>query len=195
MLDIFFYSESTIMKIINHTIYIKLVTTVTVVVFLLLSNISAFADTQNGKLQRSRDLANLIESYQVIPDHKYYTCGSYDKPNAILGVHKDYQLVSDIWQCIPNVDSTQMEKWIRTISPEDYRAGGYSAAYILDPSGKKAGFWYSIQDSTLIKFHGEKSIEVYTPDLNQPGKVEEVFIFPNPAFDIEMEKPEMDMDG
>jgi hypothetical protein len=182
------------MKINNHTIYTKLITTFIVVVFLLLSNISAFADTQKGKLQLSRDLANLIESCQVIPDHKYYICGSYDKPNAILGVHKDYQLVFDLWQSMPNVDSAQMEKWIRTISPEDYLAGGYSAAYILDPNGKKVGFWYSIQDSTLIKFHGEKSIEVYTPDLNQPGEIEEIFIFPNPVFDIEMEKPEMDMD-
>ncbi|MEK6197659.1 MAG: hypothetical protein N2B58_05740 [Desulfobacterales bacterium] len=43
------------------------------------------------------------------------------------------------------------------------------AYYILDPEGKQVGFWYSIQNYTVVKFLEENKIEVYTPDLIQPG--------------------------
>jgi len=126
-----------------------------------------------GRLERSRDLDRMFLSYEVSPDHRYYTSGGYDKPNAILAIHKDYELVTDLWLSIPNADTAQMRKWIDTISPEeDFRGTeGYFAAYILDPEGNKVGFWYSIQDSTVIKFLGENKIQVYTPDLFQPGEL------------------------
>jgi len=125
-----------------------------------------------GEMERNRDLERMILSYEILPDHKYYTSGGYDKPNAILGIHKDYQLVTDLWHSIPNVNTAQMQKWIDTISPDqDYGSKGYFAAYILDPQGKKVGFWYSIQDSTTIKFLGDNKLQVYTPDLFQPGEL------------------------
>ena len=124
----------------------------------------------HGTLLRNRELDKMFLSYQVIPDHRYYTSGGYDRPNAILGLHKDYQLDNDLWQSIPNVDSAQIEKWIRTIDPQDRGVGhNYFAYYILDPDGKRVGFWYSIQNFAVIKFFEEKRIQVYTPDLIQPG--------------------------
>jgi hypothetical protein len=133
--------------------------------------ISGCAGSGNyGSLQRDRELEQMFLTYQVLPDYRYYTSGGYDKPNAILGVHKDYQLVSNYWQIIPDVDSAQVEKWIRTIDPRDRETGhNYFACYIIDPQGKRVGFWYSIQNYTVVKFLAEKKIEVYTPDLNQPG--------------------------
>jgi len=123
-----------------------------------------------GSLQRDRELGQLFSAYQVLPDYRYYTSGGYDKPNAILGIHRDYRLVSDLWQGIPDVDSAQIAKWIQTIEPEDRSLGhNYFAYYIVDPQGKRVGFWYSIQNHTVIKFLDEKKIEVYTPDLLQPG--------------------------
>jgi hypothetical protein len=126
-----------------------------------------------GRLERNRDLEHTLLSYEVLPDHHYYTSGGYDKPNAILAIHNDYELVTDLWLSIPNVNSVQMRKWIDTIAPEqDFRRSkGYFAAYILDPAGNRVGFWYSIQDSTIIKFLGENKLQIYTPDLFQPGEL------------------------
>jgi hypothetical protein len=121
-----------------------------------------------GTMQRDQALNQQFLSYQVLPDYTYYFSGGYDKPEAILGIHKDYQLVPGLWQSA-QISSAQLEKWIKTISPEDYKRGGYFAAYILDPDGKRAGIWYSIQDSTTVKFPEENKIEVYTPDLFQSG--------------------------
>ena len=121
-----------------------------------------------GKLDRNRDLVNMFLNYEVLPDHRYYTSGGYDAPDAILAIHKDYELNNsgNLWVPIPNVDYAQMRKWIDTIAPEEnYRAGGYFAAYILDPNGKRVGAWYSIQSTTTVKFLEGNKILVYTPDL------------------------------
>ena len=124
-----------------------------------------------GSLKRDREIDNKFLAYEVLPDHRYYTSGGYDLPNAILAIHKDYELVTDLWVSIPNVNSAQIRKWIDTISPEEnYRGSrGYFGAYILDPNGNRAGVWYSIQDRTTIKFLEGNKLQVYTPDLKQGG--------------------------
>ena len=138
--------------------------------FAVLIIISGCAGSGNqGTMKRDQGLNQQFLSYQVLPDYTYYFSGGYDKPNAILGIHKDYQLVPGLWQSI-QISTAQLEKWIRTIAPEDYRKGGYFAAYILDPDGRRAGIWYSIQDTSTVKFLEGNKIEVYTPDLNQRGE-------------------------
>ena len=145
----------------------KLLLLITVISLLF----SGCAGTKNsGTIRFDRELDNMFLSYQVLPDYNYYTSGGYDKPNAILGVHKDYQMVTDFWVSIPNVNSAQIEKWIRTIDPEDTGPGHtYFAYYILDPEGKQVGFWYSVQNHTVVKFLEDNKVEVYPPDLIQPG--------------------------
>lgn len=121
-----------------------------------------------GTLQRDRDLNNSILAYEVLPDHNYYFSGGFGRPNAILAIHKDYQLVSDLWQSV-QVDSGQMQKWISAIAPHAIPGpSGYFAAYILDPDGNRVGFWYSIQSTTTIRFLEGNKIEIFTPSLDQP---------------------------
>ena len=45
-----------------------------------------------GTLDRDRDLDNMFRSYEVQQDYNYFTTGGYDRPNAILLIHKDYEL-------------------------------------------------------------------------------------------------------
>ena len=120
-----------------------------------------------GKTKRDRDLDNMFLRYEVLPDHNYYTSGGYDKPDAILALHKDYELdnTRTYWRSIPNVDYAQMRKWIDTIAPEqDYRySNAYFAAYILDTDGKKTGAWYSIDPHATVQFLEGNKILVYTP--------------------------------
>lgn len=125
-----------------------------------------------GTMQRSQELNQKFLNYEVLLDYNYYYSGGHDRPNAILGIHKDYQLVSPLWKTI-QLNSAQLEKWIETIAPEDYRGqSGYVAAYILDPNGKKVGIWYSIRDTTPVKFLERNKIKVYSPDLSPSWEIE-----------------------
>ena len=124
-----------------------------------------------GKFDRDRDLDNMFLNYEVLPDHRYYTSGGYDAPDAILAIHSDYELedAASLWVPIPNADYAQMRKWIDTIAPEqNYRySNGYFAAYILDLNGKRVGAWYSFAPFATVKFLEENKILVYTPDSSQ----------------------------
>ena len=149
----------------------SMIIVVTIAVLIMISGCAGSGS--NGTMQRDQALNQQFLSYQVLPDYTYYFSGGYDKPEAILAIHKDYQLVQGLWQSV-EITPGLMEKWITTIAPdtmgpEDHRRGGYFAAYIMDPDGKRAGIWYSIQDSTTVKFPGDNRIEVYTPDLFQSG--------------------------
>jgi hypothetical protein len=121
-----------------------------------------------GKLDWDRDLEYMFINYEVLPDHRYYSTGSYAKPEAILTVHRDYELdnSSNLWRETLNVDYAQIRKWMDNISfyPHHWPGGGYYAAYILDPNGKKVGTWYSFQPFATVKFLGENNIQVYPPN-------------------------------
>ena len=143
--------------------------------FILLTSIIAISfftgcvttDGTYGTTKRDRDLDNMFLRYEVLPDHNYYTSGGYDKPDAILALHKDYVLdnTKTYWRLIPNVDYAQMRKWIDTIAPEqDYRySNAYFAAYILDPDGKRIGAWYAIDPHATVKFLEGNMVLVHTP--------------------------------
>jgi hypothetical protein len=124
-----------------------------------------------AKVVRNRDLDNSFRNYEVMQDYNYYTTGGYDRPNAILLVHKDYKLENpgNLWVTIPSVGYNQKRKWISVISSEQdsNRSGYYYASYILDQNGKKVGVWYSIETHGVVKFLDGNRILAYTPMLNR----------------------------
>jgi len=140
----------------------------TLMLLLLVS--SAVADIY-GTQRIDRNLDNRFRDYEVLQDYNYYTSGGYDRPNAILLIHKDYELDNpgNLWVSIPYVDYNQMRKWVSVISSEQdaKRSGNYYATYLLDQSGNKVGVWYSIEVFATVKFVDGDKILVYTPQLRQ----------------------------
>jgi len=124
-----------------------------------------------GTFDRDRDLDNRFRSYEVLQEYNYYTSGGYDVPNAILLIHKDYELDNpgNLWVTIPYVDYEQMRKWVSVISSEqDFnRSGNYYATYILDQNGQRVGVWYSVEIFATVKFLEGNRVLVYTPELFQ----------------------------
>jgi hypothetical protein len=138
--------------------------------FFLLASYAA-AGGIYGSLDRDRDLDNRFLNYEVMQDYNYFTTGGYDRPNAILLIHKDYELDNpgNLWVPIPYVDYSQKRKWISVISTEQNfnRSYNYYAAYILDQNGKRVGVWYSVEKFATVKFLEGNKVLVYTPELNQ----------------------------
>jgi hypothetical protein len=139
-------------------------------ILLLLAGYAA-AGNIYGSLDRDRDLDNMFRNYEVLQDYNYFTSGGYDTPNAILLIHKDYEMDNpgNLWVPIPYVDYEQMRKWVSVISSEqDFnRSGNYYAAYILDQNGQRIGVWYSVEVFATVKFLEGNKVLVYTPELNQ----------------------------
>ena len=135
----------------------------------LLAGCAASGDIY-GTLDRDRDLDNMFLNYEVLQDFNYFTSGGYDRPNAILLIHKDYEFDNpgNLWVPIPHVDYEQKRKWISVISSEQNftRSGNYYAAYILDQKGTRVGAWYSVETFATVKFLEGNKILVYTPELN-----------------------------
>lgn len=141
---------------------------VSALMFLLLAGSATAAGTIFGSQDRDRDLDNMFQRYEVLQDYNYFTSGGYDAPNAILLIHKDYELDNpgNLWVPIPYVDTKQMRKWVSTIGNQQVlRSGNYFATYILDENGKRVGVWYSVENFVTSKFPGGNNIFVYTPDL------------------------------
>jgi hypothetical protein len=140
---------------------------------LMLLLLAGYAAAGNiyGSLDRDRDLDNMFRNYEVLQDYNYFTSGGYDTPNAILLIHKDYEMGNpgNLWTPIPYVDYEQMRKWVSVISSEqDFnRSGNYYAAYILDQNGQRIGVWYSVEVFATVKFLEGNKVLVYTPELNQ----------------------------
>jgi hypothetical protein len=159
-------------KAVNKRITLPSLTIMILLTLFSFALVNCAASGSRGTLQSDMELNRMILAYKVLPDHNYYHSGSFDRPNAILGIHKDYHLVSQLWKPV-QVGSAQLAKWIQSIGPEKYKGQtGYVAAYILNPEGRKVGLWYSIMKNTEVEFLEGNKIKVNSPDLYPPSKLE-----------------------
>jgi hypothetical protein len=136
------------------------------IVLLMLSLCIGCTHANSGRLKLSSEVGRLFESHQVLEDHNYYFSGSDVRPNAIMGIQKDYHLKSRLWKS-ENVTPERLKLWINLMT--DYR--GFSirtyGSWILDPNGKAVGIWYSPWQFTPIWFEPDNMIIVGTPQVNE----------------------------
>ena len=120
-----------------------------------------FGCAQNfGRYQLSDEVRQAFESDRALPDYKYYYTGSRDRPDAILGVHRDYTLDNDFWSEI-DLTGAQLKAWggrLASAGPSRPMAYGY---YILDPAGRRVGTWYSRFGGVPVKMEADNRVVVY----------------------------------
>ena len=103
-----------------------------------------------GRYQFSNEVDQAFKSYRILPDYKYYYTGLQHRPDAILGIHRDYTLDNDLWTEI-DLAGAQLKNWV---GQQGYSGSSKRAAtgyYILDPAGKRIGVWYSRYSGAPIK--------------------------------------------
>ena len=143
---------------------------------LLLFTAAVFGCAENyGRLQRSQEVNELFKSYKALPDYQYYYSGPDGRPDAIMGIQKEYTLESTQWRQI-NTSEDTLKKGIDAInfhhstSVRNYPYG----FYILGPEGNRVGIWYSIWDWTTVIVQEDKRIQVFPPAVKDPsGRGEE----------------------
>ncbi|HET58460.1 MAG TPA: hypothetical protein ENN35_08475 [Deltaproteobacteria bacterium] len=103
----------------------------------------------------------------VDPGKNYYTSGSEDYPNALMGLDKEWFLESDSWNKRNLTDSEIQE----LLSDMRHRGMEHMLFFqwfdILDHRRWKIGEWYGVQGTHItIKILGEKRVSITTPPLD-----------------------------
>ena len=115
-----------------------------------------------GRLKPSSEVNQIFQKYQVLPQYRYYITGSETKPQAIIGIDRNYTLVTRLWQETTNLTSEQLKKWVDqmlSFGPQLYTFG----AYILGPNEQQVGIWYSPYNDTTVAMQADNRIEVVPP--------------------------------
>jgi hypothetical protein len=117
-----------------------------------------------GKLKRDRDVNNLFQSYEVLPDHKYYTSGKADIPYAIIGIQNKYKLRPGTWQQV-ELTTPLLRGWISKMD----NIYGYPpyGSIILDDDGQQIGVWYSSKQWTTVIIEEKNEVAILAPEA--PG--------------------------
>jgi len=115
-----------------------------------------------GTLRLSSEVSQIFETYQVLPNHRYYYSGSSTKPKAIIGIDQNYSLDTRLWKEAADLNSEQLKRWVDQILGfrPPVRTFGSS---ILSASGQKVGIWYSPFDYTTVKVEADNQVMVFPP--------------------------------
>ncbi|MGV8059450.1 MAG: hypothetical protein AB2L12_15725 [Smithellaceae bacterium] len=127
-----------------------------------------------GKIVPDYEVKINFETYQVSPDVNYYISGSDVYPNAILGLNKDYTLVSTLWKKI-ELTEAMLKVLVADMNSRATNIGQSQFGFaILDNQGKQIGIWYSILSATApVQMKENKNVLIYTPDQDTYEKHED----------------------
>jgi len=118
-----------------------------------------------GHLHPDRAVKRMFESGTVSEEYNYYYSGADARPRAIIGIQKDYQLVSKLWKPV-NLTQEQLSDWINWRGPRLGYDQSRNGSKILDDQGNPIGIWYANRDwrdYTTIKMLGDHRVSVTTP--------------------------------
>ena len=69
-----------------------------------------------GKLQRDAEISQIFETYQILPNHKYYISAWGNIPYAIIGIHENYTLREGLWKEV-NLTPQLLRSWVFQMKP------------------------------------------------------------------------------
>lgn len=137
--------------------------TAIIICFIILIILSGCSMSNYGQLKSNKEATQAFESYQILPDHKYYYRGTYSRPIAVVGIKEDYVLNSKLW-----VEIDPKTKDFRTLIDRVSLQGSGSTTNpwgftILDHSGKDVGVWYSAIRAAAVEINENGQIVNLSP--------------------------------
>jgi hypothetical protein len=141
----------------------KCLFTAIILLSMILIAFIACSTSNYGKLKSNPEVTQAFESYQILPNHKYYYRGSFDSPLAIVGINENYELNSKLWVEIDPqsknfrslIDRVSVQGMGRTIQPWGFM--------ILDHGGNDVGVWYSAIRQAAVEINENNQIVILSP--------------------------------
>ena len=76
----------------------------TLIIFsMIITALSGCTMSNYGKLKSTPDVTQSFETYQILPNHKYYFRGAKSRPTVIVGINENYELNLKLWVQIVNL--------------------------------------------------------------------------------------------
>ncbi len=130
---------------------------------IILIILSGCSMSNYGQLKSNKAAAQAFESYQILPNHKYYYRGTYSRPLVVIGIKEDYELNSKLW-----VEIDLKSKDFRTLIDKISLQGAGSTTHpwgfiILDHSGRDIGVWYSAIRAAAVEINENGQIVNLSP--------------------------------
>ena len=117
--------------------------------------------TSGGRLQNSAEVTELFEKKQILDGYQYFFSGFAEIPYGIVGISTDYHLYTRMWEPFTPDPELLGQLIYRMQNVYDTPPRG---AWILDPEGKRVGFWYSSRHATVVRMKAKRQIVVGTPE-------------------------------
>lgn len=119
-----------------------------------------------ANLKYNNDVKEQFESERIDPNYNYFYYGRDVRPDVIIGLSKDLELVSDLWKAV-DLNPEQLREWrTHRFGYRWYRWSGHSGSVIQTKQGKKLGLWYSFRDwkqRARIELLSNNQIRVSSP--------------------------------
>jgi hypothetical protein len=115
-----------------------------------------------------------LENGVVLPELRYYTSGSDLYPNALIGLHRDHRLDPEaLWKEVA-MTPQKLREIVGHMKAKAFEFDQFPHEFeLLDPGGKKIGFWYSILSArTFLRFEADGTVMILAPELETYEKLE-----------------------
>ena len=121
-----------------------------------------------GSARWDAGVAQAVEAGQVLPGHRYYTWGSENMPDTILGLQEARPLRTLHWR---EVAMTPALLGRLAGNMKGARVEGPYGRVVLDDRGERIGIWYSYLQPTTVKLLDDGGLDIPPPlDFNDgPG--------------------------
>lgn len=150
------------------------------IISLLVVFLSIFGCGANyGRLSFNRDVKRQFETYEVLPDHRYYYSGSIARPRAVIGIQASYTLAPGLWMPV-DLTAEQLKGWVDYYGPAKIYGQENNGFDILAPDGQKIGVWYAVinwKDYAVVRMVGDRVVSISAP-IEAKDEVKFLAIFP-----------------
>ena len=116
-----------------------------------------------GQLKPDPQVTQAFNTYQILPDYKYFYRGSSSLPLAIVGIKEEYELSSRLWVPI-DPKSKEFQALIDKVSLQGMGSTTQPWGFvILDHAGNEVGVWYSAIRGAAVEVNSNKQIVNLSP--------------------------------
>jgi hypothetical protein len=127
----------------------------------LFFSVFSCATQDHGKLQSSPEITKIFDGSKVLSDHLYYFSGLQGVPDAIIGIHPNFSLISRGWQPVDLTSSM-----LNTLVYRMRQVGMLNprGSWILDSDGNRVGVWFAAQRQTAVALRQNNRVVVVPPE-------------------------------